>query len=668
MADKSSVDKLKEKLYSRAAPPVVEPSARTPLSPRQGGPIRSAWSGLRALGAAPESEAGPAAGDLRAAPPAPPLSGFPFAQGTGGGRSRHHTFALYFLWGSVAFFVIASGIAVYMLFGGGNTISSSNIDMQIVAPSLIDSGKSMTIEYVVGNRNSAPLRAADLVIDYPDGTRDPNNTSQPLQHERITIGDIQSGQQVKETSTAAFFGAEGAQEQVSVTLEYQIPGSNTIFIKQSNVMFTIGSAPILLSVASPSEAISGQPFTMDITISSNATTPIQNVAIEAQYPFGFSVVSTSPAADVGNTLWRLGTLDPGASETVHLTGTLTGADGDERVMHFLVGSESDPTETALAVPMLSIPQTITVRKPFVSGQLTLDGQTGDTIAEPLGKTLEGSVAWQNNLTESVSNLVLTLSLSGTAVDPSSVSAVNGFYDSTKNQIIWSNQQNPAFSNVGPGASGNVQFYFSTLAPSAARPLTNPQITLTLTVDASRQAGSAAPGQVSSAAHMTVNLASAASLSAQALHFAGPLSNTGPMPPVAGTETTYTVLWTVKNSSNTVASSKVSATLPPYVDFVGASTAGNEQVSYDSPSRTVTWTLGDVKAGTGYTLPVRQAAFQVAFTPSLSQVGSAPALTSDATFSGTDRFAQAQVAASAPAVTTRLTTDSGFQAGMDIVGK
>jgi len=663
MADKSSVEKLKEQLYSRGAGPNVESTARTPLTARREAPARSAWSGMRSVGKnEPAADAANASAKKET-----PLDAEPVVLQMTRHPDKKHSTAYYFLWSSFAFFVIAAAVAAWALLGGGNTISPSNIDMQIVAPSLVDSGKSMTIEYIIDNRNTAPLKVADLVIDYPEGTRDPNDTTKALQHGRVTIGDIRSGEQVRETSTAVFFGAEGTQGRITVTLEYQIAGSNAIFVKQADVMFTIGSAPVLLSISSPNEAISGQPFSMDIAVVSNSTTPIQNVAVEARYPFGFSVVSTTPSADVGNTLWRLGTLQPGMTQTIHLTGTLAGADGDQRVIHFLLGSESDPTETSLAVPIQSMPQTITVRKPFISGQITLDNQTGATIAEPLGKTLQGSLVWQNNLTESVSDLTLTLTLTGSALDPSSVTATNGFFDSTKNQIVWTSQQNPSLATVGPGATGNVQFYFSTLQPSSGV-LTNPQLTLNLTVNAARQTGATAPEAVSSAAQMIVHLASSVALTAQALHFTGPLNNTGPMPPKVGQQTTYTILWAVKNSSNTIAGAKVSATLPPYVSFIGAGTAGNENISYDSPSRTVTWSLGDVKAGAGYALPLRQATFQVALTPSLSQIGLTPPLTGDVLFSGTDRFAQAQVQSTASSVSTYLRTDSGFQPGMEMIAR
>jgi hypothetical protein len=218
--------------------------------------------------------------------------------------------------------------------------------------------------------------------------------------------------------------------------------------------------------------------------------------------------------------------------------------------------------------------------------------------------------------------------------------------------------------VPPGGTGSVQFSFATKAPGESGVLiTNPTIDITLSVRGVRGAGNAVE-HISDAATTRVTLASTPSLTAQAAHFGGPFSNSGPVPPRAESSTTYSIIWTVNNPSNTVANASVSTTLPPYVEFVTAQ--GGTGITYDEGSRTVRWNMNDLKAGAGYTLPARQAAFQIRLTPSTSQVGQAPVLTGKSTLSGQDRFAQTPVNASAPAATTNLSGENGFSSGMDIV--
>src|SRR6185503_11220430 len=410
-----------------------------------------------------------------------------------------------FLIGSVVFFFAALAVAAAVFFGGGNLISPQNIDLEVVAPSLIDGGKAATFDVIATNRNQSDLELVDMIIDYPDGTRSSQDATVALTHDRQTIGTIKSGEQVKRTISGIFYGQEGAQESLKVTLEYSVAGSNAVFQKEGEADFTIGSSPVSVTVDSPSEAISGDTFSMNVTVHSNAATPINNVVLQGQYPFGFSVVSATPLADAGGTLWRLGTLAPGQTQTVKLTGSLQGQDSDERIFRFLVGSNSDQTDTTVKVPFLTVPQTITVEQPFVSGSIAVNGQSGSSVSVTPGTPLTGVVHWQNNLSDSISNVQLVLTLSGPALDKNSVSASNGFYQSSNSSIIWSASQDASLASVPPGGSGDYQFSFASLPPGAGNVLvTNPTINLNLSVQGTRESGASVPESIGSAASLSVS--------------------------------------------------------------------------------------------------------------------------------------------------------------------
>jgi hypothetical protein len=284
---------------------------------------------------------------------------------------------------------------------------------------------------------------------------------------------------------------------------------------------------------------------------------------------------------------------------------------------------------------------------------------------PSGQSIGGTITWTNNLPDSVSNVVVKLSLKGPVLDTNAISSQDGFYNSSDQTIVWSKDQEPTLENVAPGASGTLSFTAGTLPVGSGGTLyANPVVDLNVTVQGTRTGEGNVPENVSSAASTQVLLSSNAALSAQAEHFSGPFTNSGPMPPQAEQSTTYSVLWTVQNSSNTIANATVSATLPQYVTFI--SSGNDNNVVYDSKSRTVTWTLGDVKAGVGYTAPARSTAFQVALTPSASQVGQAVALTGQAVLQGQDRFAQVGITANADAPTTALSNENGYSPNMGTV--
>ncbi len=643
---KDAVDDMKDRLYSRVDAPVVDAEERTPLSPSDDTPPKT-WTDIK------EKE-------TQHKKPAPDLSYYNLEAET----QRMRLSTKFFL-GSVVFFVGAIAVAGYMFFFAGGSISQNNIDIQVVSPSLIDSGKTTSFDVLVTNRNVTPLQLVDLIIDYPQGTRDAQDQTKALPQARQSIGTIAAGQQVKRVADAVFYGQEGVQQKLAVTLEYTEPGSNAIYQKEVDTNFVVGSSPVTVTVASPTEAIAGQPFGMDVTVASNSATPIDNLVLQSIYPFGFSVSAATPKASVGDNIWHLGTLKPGAQQTIHIDGTVDGQDGDERVFRFLTGVNDNQTDTTIKVPFLTMPQTVTVRRPFVSASLAINGQTGKSISVPGSKVLNGTITWQNNLKDAVADAELVLTLDGPMLDKASVMAPSGFYQSANSTITWTKDDAPELTNIAPGASGTLNFSFSTLAPGASGAIySNPVINLDLSVAGVRQGQGNVPQQVSSAATTQVLLSSAVALTEGALHFSGPFNNPGPMPPVVESSTAYTIVWTVTNSSNSIANGTVSATLPSYMTFIAA--APGSGITYSASNRTVTWALGDVKAGAGFSQAARSAAFQVQMLPSVSQVGSAPRLTGDASFTGIDRFAQVSVSATAQAPTTDLTNDAGFQNGMGLV--
>ena len=640
---KGSIAWLKAALYSRKDDVSINPDERTPLEAHSTD-VPVSWND------APRS-------------PLPQITTLLHMASTKKGWS----IATKFLIVSFVFFILAAGAATYMFFYGNNGISPQNIDVQIIMPSVIDGGKPTTIQVLIVNRNNANLKLADLIINYPDGTRNATNANQSLIHERQSIGSISAGQTVQRTSQAIFYGQEGQAQKVSVQLEYSIEGSNAVFERNADINFTIGSSPVSIAVSSPTEAISDQQFSFDVTVQSNSLAPVQDVVIQARYPFGFSVTNTSPQAQVGGTLWRLGEMKPGESKVLRITGTLNGQDGDTRVFYFLAGSDADKTNTTLRVPFLSVPQTLTVRRPFISAELAVNGQTGKTISVPAGADIQGVITWTNNLPDPVADVQLTLSLAGPTLNTSAIGASTGFYQSSDSTIVWTKDQNPQLAEVPPGGTGTLPFRFGTLSSGTSGTLySNPAISLNVKVEGVRQGQTNVPQNVASADSTQVYVSSVVVLNAVASHFSGPFSNTGPMPPVPGQNTTYGITWTVTNTSNTIANGVVSATLPSYVTFVGAQSGSG--ISYDAGSRTVTWAMGDVKAGAGFTAASRVAAFQVSLLPSISQKGQPAALTNPAAFSGQDRFAQVQVSATAIPPTTQLGSEAGYTPNMGSVAQ
>jgi len=572
--------------------------------------------------------------------------------------SKHHTKAKWFFGVAVLFFLVAAAAATFFLTDNRNVISANKIDMAVTGPVSIAAGDTLSLAIEITNHNAATLEIADLIVEYPDGTRDAGDVVRELTDYRAGLGDIPSGGRVATSTKAILFGEEGTQHDITLTLEYRIAGSNAIFVKESIFTVSIGSTPLSLTVDAPRSLNSGSEVTFDVSIRSNAKIPIENVVLQAEYPFGFTFVSAEPETTYSDSLWNLGDFPPEEKRTITITGTLEGQQDEDRVFRFNLGVASQSDTTTVGTSFVRAEHEINIDRPFIDLTFSTNGSGNDTVVANPGTIVRGRVSWRNNLPVKLADAVLEVELPGTAFDESSVTALNGFYDSGKNTIRWDKQDLADLAFIDPGDSGEVSFSFTLRsANSLGGALVNPEVPMVARLTTRPVGESRTTDIVTGEATQKVVVVSTSGLTSKTNYTAGPFVNTGPVPPIVEQKTTYTVTWTLTNTTNDLTDGTVKAILPQYVSWEGETEPGNESVAFDSSSREVVWKVGTLRAGSGYDEPARTVSFKVGLTPSSTQVGSAPVLVQNPIFFATDSFVGGEVGASSLNATTFLSDSS-----------
>jgi len=569
---------------------------------------------------------------------------------------RHLHFAIMFFMIAVLFFLISLATASYFFFYGGNAVSVDKVSIEILGPATIAGGDTVPLSLTVTNKNSTALENATIEITFPNGTRSTADVLSPYPRYTENLGTIASGAVITRSVKAVVFGGAGEALALPVSFSFSAAGSNSIFVKKVSYQLAVSSTPLSVSVDTPAEVTSGNPFAFAITVRSNATVPLDNVVLSGAFPFGFSVVSSSPV--LSNSAFLLGTMRPGASKTLTLTGTIEGQDAEQRVFHFTVGTAKTAQDQTLAVTYMTQDATVKIAPHFIDTTLALNGNTAANVVIAPGSYQNATVSYTNMLTTSMQDSVISIAISGSAIDYGSIKTTNGFYNSADHTIIFSRDTDPALATLAPHASGLGTFTFSTRASGALPP--SPTITFTISVSGTRIGETNTTEQMNTSATKTAKVATTIALSASSLHSSGPFSNSGFIPPRADQATTYAIVWNAQNQGSAVAGGTVSSMLPSYVSYTGE-TSGAGSFSYNKTSRTVTWNIGDLAQG-GYS----QGAFQISLVPSTSQNGNAPALTGAASFSGYDRFAGVTVSATADPPTTETVGDPGYVGANAIV--
>ena len=158
---------------------------------------------------------------------------------------------------------------------------------------------------------------------------------------------------------------------------------------------------------------------------------------------------------------------------------------------------------------------------------------------------------------------------------------------------------------------------------------------------------------------TIRIISDVGFVAKAFYYSGPFTNKGPIPPKVETETTYTIVWTLSNSANNISKAQINSSLPSWMRFVGTISPAGEDLVYNPSSREIVWNIGNITKGTNITGAGRGVAFQVAISPSSSQVDSIPVIINDATLTGHDDFANVNVKVNKVRLNASLFNDPQF---------
>ncbi len=586
--------------------------------------------------------------------------------------SRVSSFSKWVFYFSLLFFIVATAVGLSIYFRGSNIISSNNIDISIAGPVSIGGGQELDLDVTVKNQNNVDLKSADLKVQYPEGTRNPDNIAVEQANTVDSLGPIPAGGSVKKRIRAVFFGEQNSQKAVTFAVEYGVQNSNAIFDKEKTENIEITSVPVTLTVTSLKEINSNQNLEFAVDLVSNSSSVIKNVLLSGEYGFGFTFSGSDPApvSASGNNTWFIGDLNPGQHKTVKVRGVLQGQDGEDRAFRFTVGIQSQTDSSKIDPEFLSATQTISIKKPFIGIDLSLDGSTDSTYSTQAGKNIRGDITWVNNSPSKVTDAKITVTLSGTTLDKSSVQTDQGFYDSLSNSIVWDKTNTSNLAVLSPGDTGQMNFNLNSFTPqiTSLAQFKNAEITLNVNVSGRRVDNTSVPVEILSTVSKKIHFDTSLSIVPQIVYSTGPFTNTGPIPAKSEKTTTYTVTLAATNTFNDAQGVKVTASLPAYVKWLAQTSPSSEQVTYNPDTSSIEWDPGSLPAGTGFSTSPRQVSFQISFTPSVSQVGAIPVLVNNINLIGTDSFTSDSITDSHESLTTKLSSDPNYQNGDEIVQK
>ncbi|MCR4283738.1 MAG: hypothetical protein NUV64_00265 [Parcubacteria group bacterium] len=575
--------------------------------------------------------------------------------------SKMMRFALLF---AGIFFSVSLLATAYLWDKGFNFISSGDIDIIFEGPESVSGGELNSWRIIVENNNNAPLEFADLILEYPSGTRDLKDEDKSLK-KRYPLGQIAPGDKSVEVVDLIFFGSAGSEKVINATLEYRITGSNAIFIKEVKKIVKLFESPVEVAIKLPSEVNARQEMSLEVEYISNSESVIDGLVLQMEYPPGFQFKDSSPKVSSDkNNLWNIGTLEPGKKRIIKINGIMDGVDLDEKGFLAQVGIINNNELEVYGEAR----ETVVLKKMLLDLAIFINGNDDKENVAFLGDIMRVDIFWRNNLPVRIENGTIEVKITGKAANPQSISPVNGFYRVSDQALVWNASSVPEFRFIEPGEEGKVSFTFSMLSSLIQGNINDKNFVVSL--DASifgrKATGVAGDTEARSATKKDIKIASNLQFASQALYYEGVFTNSGPLPPKAGEKTTYTIVWSLSNSTNDVLNVTARAFLPSYVEWEGSLSPQDAIVSYDKNTGEVVWKAGLISVGTGVLNPARDISFQIRLIPSLSQVGLAPSLISEVVIEGKDSFVGTDIRKVKGSLSTRLDNDPKFNLNQDKV--
>jgi len=535
---------------------------------------------------------------------------------------------------------IVAGTAVLVLWRQ-TMFSKEILRLEILGPETTNVGEE--IEYTIKYKNSGNfvLESAKLEFLLPDNSLTEDGKL------RISQGleDIYPGQENFVKIKTRLLGKENDLKIAKASLTY-IPKNITARYESNTTLTTkINSVPITLGLDLPTKAEKGKELQYSVNYFSNIDYPLENLSLKIEPVQGIEFISADPSS-LDNLEWKLQTLNKAQGGRVSIKSRTS----TEASQNLVFSAKLGMWQNGIFVVIKETTQEVQIIQPLLIISQTVNG-LAEYIASP-GEVLNYKIVFRNIGTTPFENLYAIVKLDGLALDMSTIQAENGQVQTGDGMVIFDYNNNSKLRKLNVSEEGEVNFSVKvkndwvSLADESAKTISN-----TATIS-----------QISQ--KFTIKVNSGLVISQSAFYKSFEISNSGPTPPESGKKTTYVITWDIKNYFSDAKNVKVKAKLPANVSLTGKIIPEDASINFtfDSVSREIVWSAGDVLAGTGIKGDPVTLSFQIALTPSISQKGQTAPLIGEVQILGENQFTNTNIIATDSAINTSLPDDFANSGG------
>ncbi|PIV38523.1 MAG: hypothetical protein COS30_01575 [Candidatus Portnoybacteria bacterium CG02_land_8_20_14_3_00_45_8] len=553
---------------------------------------------------------------------------------------------------------VAVCVAVGFYLWNRHSFDKTNVALNIYGQERIVSGEETT--YVVRYKNNTKVVLKNAKLDFLFSEQSFPEDKESLTRQgnaylaSQTIGEVASGQEGQAEFKTRVLGDKDSQQKFWAKLSYQPANISSDFFNEASFESTIISVPLVINFDLPDRLVAGQTLNFSLKYLNTSDVSFSDLVLKIDYPADFIFDTALPSPAEGKNLWRLSEIGSREEGRILIKGAIGGKEGENKVFKAQIGIGRDdefiPYAQAVSSPQLAI-------SPLAVEQSLADE---DKAVADLGQVLNYKLKYRNTTSETIGPATISVKINSQAVNINTITAPAGFFSSNNNTITWNTASLPELESLAPRQEGEVLFSLQLKDKLPVSDFADKNFTVLTTaqIDCFDVPLALVGTQLRGENKFEVKINSRLALKTKGLFNDSLLPNSGPLPPRVGQKTTYTIYWQVLNISNDLSNVSVEAYLPSYVSWQGKTYPGEEDIKYDAGSGKVVWNIGRLSAGVGVLLPVKQVAWQVGFTPSISQVGNTATIVKEARITGDDTFTGEIITSSVNALASEMPDDPG----------
>lgn len=509
--------------------------------------------------------------------------------------------------------ILATTMLGLHLFGPKHS-QSGGVSLAITGPNNITAGDEVTYVITIDNRED-DLVVADLTLEYPAGflvsTTSPQaaNQGQSL----FRLGSLLAGQQRQVTITGYLVGLANTKTDLRARLDYQPQNFNSNFHVEAGYLTSIISSRVKLSVQAPYEVMSQGSLTVDISLVNTSAITLNNLEIAVEVPGEFTFTSTTTefvSTTTNEQKWVISALEPGSAWLSKITSEVVGELNKKSSLVIAVYQRNNQQRQLLDRALVEF----TIVQP--QAELTLEAAGASSQADVnWGAKVPVVIRYHGSSTTPLLDNTLKLRLEGQAIDWDNIEDPYGGH---RDGQFWVWDSTSGIANYLKRIEQNSEGIWRIVVPVVSQPITNTTVKLVAIL----QPGNFADDYQAIAGPVILNIGEGMAVSRAGEYIAGNL------PPKAGAETSYKIIWQLERPSQAINKVTWSATLPDNVS-IDLGQVQVDQGSLSKEGKKLVWNVGLVGTG-GSTL---QAVFTAKLTPTSQQVGGPALITGALTITG-----------------------------------